>query len=263
MMPLAVTSLRRKAAVGALIALLAWASTLGLDLAGILTPYSLKTLDLLFKVTPLPPASQQVVMVTLDQPDLDFFQKQGVSWPWPRQLYAPIIEFCQRGGARAVIFDVLYTETSVYGSEDDQRLAQAMAASGNVILPVVLTRETKEAGPPTDEMLAKASLPFQGPPPPGLTTYQGMTPPIPPLFKAAAGLGNVEAGPDPDGIYRRVPLVSACWDRIVPVLTFAAFSRFQEKGPWRFDAGGLVRGNYRVPVDKADSHLPHIASLTR
>ena len=175
MIPLAVTSLRRKAAVGALIVLLAWASTLGLDLAGILKPYSLKTLDLLFRITSLSPASPEVVVVTVDQPDLDFFQKQGVSWPWPRQLYAPIIEFCRRGGARAVIFDVLYTENSVYGAEDDQQLAQTVAASGDVILPVVLSRGTKETGPPSDEVLAKASLPFQGPPPPGLTTYQGLT----------------------------------------------------------------------------------------
>ena len=133
MIPLAATSLRRKAAIGALIALLAWGSTLGLDLAGILKPYSLKTLDLLFRITPLSPASPEVVVITVDQPDLDFFQKQGVSWPWPRQLYAPIIEFCRRGGARAMIFDVLYTETSVYGAEDDQRLAQTVAASGALL----------------------------------------------------------------------------------------------------------------------------------
>ena len=57
MIPLATTSWRRKAAMGALLALLAWGLTLGLDLGGILKPYSLKTLDLLFKVTPLPPAS--------------------------------------------------------------------------------------------------------------------------------------------------------------------------------------------------------------
>ena len=251
MIPLAVTSLRRKAAVGALIVLLAWASTLGLDLAGILKPYSLKTLDLLFRITSLSPASPEVVVVTVDQPDLDFFQKQGVSWPWPRQLYAPIIEFCRRGGARAVIFDVLYTENSVYGAEDDQQLAQTVAASGDVILPVVLSRGTKETGPPSDEVLAKASLPFQGPPPPGLTTYQGLTAPIPPLLKAAAGLGTVNSYPDSDGIYRRIPLISICRGRVLPILTFAAFCHFQKKGPWHFEAGELVRGNYRVPVDEA------------
>jgi len=263
MIPLATTSWRRKAAMGALLALLAWGLTLGLDLGGILKPYSLKTLDLLFRATPLPPASPQVVVVTVDQPDLDFFQKQGVSWPWPRQLYAPIIEFCQRARARAVIFDILYTETSVYGAEDDQRLAQAISASGKVVLPVFLTREAKKANPQTDEVLARAALAFQGSPPPGLITYRGVTTPIDPLLQAAAALGNVECGPDPDGIYRRVPLISTCRGRILPILGFAAYCRFQSPGKWRFEAGELVQGSYRVPVDQAGRLLLKFSGPSR
>jgi adenylate cyclase len=244
---LAAVSLRRKAAMGAFLTLLAWGLTLGLSLAGILAPYALKTLDLLFRATPLTPASSQVVVVTLDQSDLDHFQKQGVSWPWPRQLYAPLIEFCQRGGARAVIFDVLYTEPSLYGAEDDERFAQAVQASGRVVLPFFLTREAKGADP---EILARASLPFQGPPPPGLTTYQGITLPIPPLLKAAAALGNVECGPDHDGIYRRLPLMGVCQGHLLPLLPFAAFCHLEAPGPWHFAGGALVRGDLRVPLDQ-------------
>jgi adenylate cyclase len=246
----AVASPRRKAAIGALIVLVAWGLTLGLSLTGLLTKYILTTLDHLYRATPLPPASGQVVVVTLGQPDLDFFQKQGVSWPWPRQLYAPIIEFCQRGGARAVIFDVLYTEGSVYGAEDDQRLSQAMEASGRVVLPFFLTRQAKGVEPQTQEVLRRASLLIKGAPPAGLTIYQGMTTPIPPLLKAAAALGNVECGPDPDGIYRRLPLVSMCQGRFLPLLSFGAFCNVQAPGEWRFQSGDLVRGDYRVPLDR-------------
>ena len=254
MIPLGITSLRRKAAVGALLAFLAWSSTLGLDLAGILKPYTLKTLDLIFRISPLAPASPQVVLVTVTQPDLDFFQKQGVSWPWPRQLYAPIIEFCQRGRARAVILDILFTEASVYGAEDDQRLARAMVASGGVVLPLFLTRETKAEGSHTEEVLSKAALPFQGPPPPGLTYYQGVTAPINPLLKAAIGLGNVECSPDPDGIYRRVPLISACQGRVLPLLAFTAFCRFQAPGEWGFGPGEIP-GAFR-PSRPAPPQVP-------
>jgi adenylate cyclase len=246
----AAVPLRRKAAIGALIALLAWGLTLGLSLPGLLTKYTLATLDLLYRATRLPPASSQVVVATLGQADLDFCQKQGISWPWPRQLYAPIIEFCQRGGARAVIFDVLYTEASFYGAEDDQRLADVMKGSGRVVLPFFLTREAKGAGPQDQEVLSRASLPIKGAPPAGLTTYQGMTTPIPPLLEAAAALGNVECGPDPDGIYRRLPLVSVCQGHFLPLLSFGAFCHFQAPGEWRFEAGDLVRGGYRVPLDR-------------
>jgi adenylate cyclase len=222
----AAISLGRKAAIGALIALLAWGLTLGLSLTGLLTKYTLATLDLLYRATPLPPASSQVVLATLSQADLDFCQKRGISWPWPRQLYAPIIDFCRRGGARAVIFDVLYTEASFYGGEDDQRLAQAMKASGRVVLPFFLTRENKGSGPQDQEVFDRASLTITGTPPAGLTIYQGMTTPIQPLLEAAATLGNVECGPDPDGIYRRLPLVSVCQGHFLPLLSFGAFCHF-------------------------------------
>ena len=246
----AAASPRRKAAAGVIIVLLAWGLTLGLSLSGLLTKYILTTLDHLYRTAPVGPASPDVVVVTVDQPDLDFFQKQGVSWPWPRQLYAPIIEFCQRGGARAVIFDVLYTEASVYGAEDDQRLARAMGAYGRVVLPFFLTREDKGADPQTEAVLSRAAIPIQGAPPPDLTAYRGVTAPIPPLLKAAAALGNVECHADPDGIYRRLPLVSLYQGRFLPLLSFGAFCHVQAPGDWHFAAGDLVGGGRRVPLDR-------------
>ncbi len=250
MISFASASPRHKVAAGVVIALLAWGMTLGLAVTGILNPYTLKTLDLLFRTTPLPPASPDIVVITVGPADLEAFQKKGISWPWPRQLYAPIIEFCQRGQARAVIFDILYTEASVYGADDDQRLAKAISTSGRVVLPIFLTREETGKSPHLVEILTKADLAVSGSPPPGLTRYGGITPPIPPLLNAATVLGNVESSPDSDGIFRRISLVGSFQDRFLPVLTFAAFCRFQAPGEWRFEAGSLVRGNYRVPLDQ-------------
>ena len=192
----AAASPRRKAAAGVIIVLLAWGLTLGLSLSGLLTKYILTTLDHLYRTAPVGPASPDVVVVTVDQPDLDFFQKQGVSWPWPRQLYAPIIDFCRRGGAKAVIFDVLYTEASSYGAEDDQRLAQAMGAygrSGAALFPDPggqggrsPNRGGAQAGP---------AIPIQGPRPPDLTAYRGVIAPIPPLLGRGRAWGTSNATP--------------------------------------------------------------------
>ena len=124
---LALTTASRQAkwlAAGAII-LAVLVLALILDCSGAIQPYRLKTLDTLFRHVPLPAASPDVVVVTVDQPDLDFFKNQGVTWPWPRQLYAPLIDYCRWAGAKAVIFDILFTEASSYGPEDDQKLAQA------------------------------------------------------------------------------------------------------------------------------------------
>jgi len=251
----AVYTTKYKLKAGAVIILAVMLLVLGLDLSGALTVYRLKTLDLMFRHVPLPKASPRVVVVTVDQPDLDFFKTQGVTWPWPRQIYAPLIDFCRRSGARAVIFDILYTEASSYGPEDDQRLAGAAAAAGNVVFPFFLSREDKPSSPGTDELLNKAALAISGSPPPDATGYRSLLAPIPPLVAAARTLGNVECRPDVDGIYRRLPLVASFQGRWLPLLAFAAFQSLHQGPPWRFQDGTLVQGERRIPLDSQGRFL--------
>ncbi len=220
-----------------------------LDFSGLLVPYSLKTVDLMFRRLPLPPASQDVVVIAIDQPDIDFFKEQGVGWPWPRELYAPIIDFCRRGGANALIFDMLFTENSFYGKEDDQKFAQASREAGNVIVPFFLSQRTKEPDPGAAEVMHKTGLTITGPPPAFDKHYQSILPPIPPLLAAVRGLGNVECSPDSDGTFRRLPLVVPFQDRWLPMLAFSAFQLFRTSGPWEFQGGALVQGLFRIPLD--------------
>jgi adenylate cyclase len=229
--------------------LAALALSLVLDLSGAIQPYRLKTLDTLFRHLPLPAASPEVVVVTVDQSDLDFFKTQGVTWPWPRELYAPLIDYCRWAGAKAVIFDVLYTEASSYGAEDDKKFAQAAATAGNVALPFFLTREAKPPNPSEADLLKQAGLAIPGPAPGGQPAYKAVITPIPPLLAAAGALGNVETRPDPDGIFRRVPLVALFQDRWFPTLGFAAYHRFGNPGPLRFSPGGLQVGDLNIPLD--------------
>ncbi len=223
--------------------------SLVLDLSGAIQPYRLKTLDVLFRRVPLPAASPQVVVVTVDQPDLDFFKTQGVTWPWPRQLYAPLIDYCRWAGAKAVVFDILFTEASSYGPEDDQRFAQAAAAAGNVAVPFFLSREAKPPNPSAADLLKQAGLAIPGPPPRDQPTYRAVVTPIPALLAAAGALGNVESRPDADGIYRRVSLVLPFKDKWLPTLGFAAFHRFGVPGPLRFTPGALKAGDLAIPLD--------------
>ena len=246
---LAVHSRRDKLKAGVALILAALALSLILDLSGAIQPYRLKTLDALFRRVPLPAASPQVVVVTVDQTDLDFFKTQKITWPWPRQLYAPLIDYCRWAGAKAVIFDILFTEASSYGPEDDQKFARSAAAAGNVALPFFLSREAKPPNPSEADLLKQAGLTIPGPAPLGQPAYRSVVTPIPALLDAAGALGNVESSPDADGIYRRVRLVAPFKDKWLPSLGFAAFHRFGNPGPLRFTPGALHVGDLAIPLD--------------
>ena len=255
MIQIPVYSTKARLQAAAVLVMITLAMVAALDFSGLLVPYSLKTMDLMFRRLPLPPASPDVVLIAIDQADIDFFKDQGVGWPWPRELYAPIIDFCRRGGAKAVICDMLYTESSVYGQDDDQKFARSMREAGQVILPFFLSRRPKEPEPGTTEVLHKSSLTITGPPPAFAGGYLSILPPIPPLLSAARGLGNVESSPDSDGTFRRLPLVVPFQDRWLPTLAFAAFQLSRPAGPWEFQAGDLVQGSFRAPLDRQGRFL--------
>ena len=250
MIRLPVFAARSKLPAAALLLIVTLAIAALLDFSGLLVPYSLKTMDLMFRRLSLPPASPAIAVIAIDQADLDFFKDQGVGWPWPRELYGPIIDFCHRGGARAVIFDMLYTEPSVYGHDDDLKFADAVKAGADVIMPFFLSERSKTADAATAEILKKSSLQTTGAGPEFGKSYHSILAPIPPLLNAARGLGNVECAPDSDGIFRRLPLLVPFEGHWLPMLAFAAFQLSRPAEPWNFNNGALVQNELRIPLDR-------------
>ncbi|PID37582.1 MAG: adenylate/guanylate cyclase domain-containing protein, partial [Proteobacteria bacterium] len=54
------------------------------------------------------PDSAAICLILMDQQSLDWGRKtNSLPWPWPREVYAPLIQFCRRGGARDLAFDVV------------------------------------------------------------------------------------------------------------------------------------------------------------
>lgn len=177
------TSARRH---GLLIGAAATLVSLLLLFAGALDGWERTTWDWRVRLFARPgPATDDIVLVLLDQASLDWAgDAMGLSWPWPREVYGPLIDFCTRAEARAVAFDVLYTEPSVYGVVDDQALGAAIA------------RNDRFVGARFLQLAADR-------------TVGGVTEPIPEVDDAARLVANVSDLPDPDGIFRRAGLMTA------------------------------------------------------
>ena len=73
-------------------------------------------------------ASGDIVVVKIDNESL----REVGRWPWPRRVYAPLLDRLNEAGAKRVFFDIqFYGPTS---AADDDALAQALERSGNVVL---------------------------------------------------------------------------------------------------------------------------------
>ena len=59
--------------------------------------------------------SDEIAVILLDQDSLDWAQEErGWGWPWPRQAYAEIVDYMNLCDAKAVVFDVIFSEPSIY-----------------------------------------------------------------------------------------------------------------------------------------------------
>ena len=136
--------LKNKVVRGAIVGLAAFLIATLLRASGFLGPLEAKSWDARARIFADPSrASKDIILILVDQYSLDYYRDQSVSWPWPRQMYAGLIDYLARGKARACFIDIEMSEPSVYGVEDDRILAESFARAGSVILPVALSEEEK------------------------------------------------------------------------------------------------------------------------
>lgn len=167
------------------------------------------------------PVNSGIAMVVVDQFSLDWMEKeQGLGWPWPREVYGAITEFVKAGGAKAVVFDMLFSENSIYGIDDDKSFASALSkfpTVGTIVLsnsdigtniwPQNIARQFSINCMPTSE---STSALF----------------PVNEIAESFAGIGSVNAKPDSDGVIRRVKLCHKFAGVVVPSLPLALHKLF-------------------------------------
>lgn len=221
--------------------------------AGWLNSFELKTWDWRVRLMAEPGVyTDRIRLILLDQNSLDWGAEQGLSWPWPREVYAPIVNYCKRQGARSLVFDVLFTEPSAYGVEDDLTLAEAVRENGNFASAIFLGGETGKSTAWED--FAPSAFPLASflnetdKLPENLTQLRASFP-IPELAQAASVLAAVNANPDRDGIYRRLPLCQVFDDRVLLSLGLGAWQAENLIQDLQYQDNALVIDAKKIPLD--------------
>lgn len=211
----------KKILAGITVGLIGTLLAVGALTTGMLDSLENVTFDLRARVLARPgKATDQVAVILLDQKSLDWATESfGLGWPWPRQAYVPLVNFCRDAGVASLAFDVVFTEPSVYGVNDDKALGESFTNLGRVSLAANFARHdgSTTAWPahiptPIFPLSGTADLPLAS-----VATF-----PIADLTTGIANVGNVNVSPDADTIYRHFPLLIRFADKFVPSLPLAA-----------------------------------------
>lgn len=185
----------------------------------------LRALDYRLRLRSPGPVAPEVVIVAIDDASLKLLGR----WPWPRARIADLVDTIAAGDPAVIGIDILQSEPTAECSlsavevvlddacrgalraaltgaqRDDERLAEAVRASGRTVLGYFLDLDPR--GP------AGGTLPSGAPPiaegkeiVDRLPRAASATQNLPALAQAARGVGYFNVSTDADGILRRVPL---------------------------------------------------------
>jgi len=113
------------AAVGVLAAAIGIASYAG-NFFGTL---ELNSVDTRFAVRGTEDPRPDIAVVAIDD---DTFSQLGVQWPFPRSMHAALIDRLSAAGAKAIAYDIQFTEPTV--PREDSALIRAVQRADNVVL---------------------------------------------------------------------------------------------------------------------------------
>lgn len=213
----------------------------------------LKTVDMRFALRGPIEQSPDIFHIDIDDASIDELGR----WPWSRDVHANLVAGLALMGVRAVVFDVEFIDPQLPFERDgvridpDERLAAACREFGRVYLTLGFHGKKPRPRVPYVERTSSAPSPKGG----DVRAYEQMVMPIEPLTQdgVAFRFGSVDVpDPDPDGIYRRIPILFQYGDRMYFYLgALAALDRLgADPTQASFDGRTLRVGpNVKVPLD--------------
>ena len=212
----------------------------------------LASLDARFRLRGSVPGSSRILLVTIDDESLASLSH------W--SSYGRVIRGLKQRGARLVVSDIIFR----FAGEDAADLIQATREGGRVVQPVAFSlfdpgdwpadgAITVDGDPVPEEVLARAypGALEQGS---GPLSVDEVLAPHPPVTQAAAGLGQIGVVVDPDGVFRRFPLLVSLDGRPFPSVPLEVARLVHEAGPG--DVSWTGRGVELRAAGRDPLHFP-------
>jgi len=86
-----------------------------------------------------------IVFVDIDEKSLAVMEKEAGRWPWPRVVYADLIEGLAAQKPRAIVFDLMFVEQDRFRPQDDAAFAESAAKHTNTYFAFLRLPEASDS----------------------------------------------------------------------------------------------------------------------
>jgi adenylate cyclase len=191
---------------------------------------------------PLKPDSN-IVIVDIDEASLANQQmaEEAGSWPWPRAIYAELIDKIEAQKPSAIVFDILFSEGDHFRPESDAAFVDALRGHDNIYLPMLRLQARDDVrGVALADMAPVLGL--QQTPAAQANARAMLSPPtiVPPeLWRT----GVINFNPDADGVARSYWLSMDLYGWLLPSLP----ARLAKDKGWTLPASDTLELAWRGP----------------
>jgi adenylate cyclase len=155
--------------------------------------------------------TSDIIILEISQESFDQIPAPYNRWPWPRSVYAKVVENLTDAGVKAIGIDINLSGADQFNSYNDTLLINAIRKSGKVVLAgkidEVLEKQIEESSTRVKSLNHNFENIFYG---------------------ADSSIGIVQLPPDYDGVFRRyLPYVyTASVNKKIPSFSFALLNKF-------------------------------------
>ena len=215
-------------------------------------------------------SSNNIKVILVDEASLKSMADIAGRWPWPRAIWSDLLDYLTLGGARAVLFDVLFLEKQ--DKANDQALYNGTKAAQNTYHSMMILREEadKEAGNYADtgkplpvEFVNRFALK-------NVTGSLALKPgsenndfalPVANLTAVSKGMAVVEFTPDSDNGYRRTKPLREYQGKYFPVLGLAPF--IDGTTPVSIQKNSIAIADRIIPIDANGNSIINMYDLSK
>lgn len=201
---------------------------LSLSCLKVFETFELQTLDLRFKLRPPLKVNPDIVIIEIADDSLAELGK----WPFDRGYHAALIDCLRQVGARAIVFDIFFSDET---AQDQELIETTRKAKGLVYYPIAFRLDKRQIEAPL----------------------------IDGLKKNAKGIGHINIAADIDGKIRRAPLFIEYKGKKYPQLAYLValdyFGGKSVKVPT--DSDGTILINYAGKWTRTFKHYSFVDVL--
>ena len=217
-------------------------------------------------------SDSKIKVILIDEAALKSVADIAGRWPWPRAIWSDLLDFLSIGGARTVLFDLLFLERDRYSEKNDQTMIEATRAAQNVYHGMMIMREEPDKDVKNNADLNRpmpsdfvnrfalkkvsGSLPVK----PG-AEYNDFSLPIDGLAEASKGMTVVEFTPDSDGVYRRTKPLRDYRGKYFAVLGLAPF--IDTASTVAINTDSITINDRTIPIDKNGNCIINMYGLDK